>query len=62
MWQELHCFEALQGAEAIAIHNRQEALQKLVDEQREREATLQARYEELTRTQRTLEETLRAQQ
>lgn len=59
---ELGAFEALQRNEGLARQQRLGALEALVKEQREREATLQATYAELSRTRLTLLETLQARQ
>ena len=57
---ELGCFEALQRVEELARPQRLAALEAFAREQVEREARLQARYAELTRTRRTLTEQLSA--
>ncbi|KAL1525879.1 hypothetical protein AB1Y20_020707 [Prymnesium parvum] len=53
---ELSCFKALQGHETIALPQRLSDMQALVEAQKQREAALQAKYSELSRTKRTLEE------
>lgn len=46
---ELGCFKALHGNESIAAPQRLSELRALVDEQKEREQTLQQRYAEVTK-------------
>ena len=55
---ELACFETLASQEGLARIQRLGALERLVNEQQEREAALQTRYAELARTRLTLLESL----